>query len=428
MFCVDLFNEGVDVPDIDTVMFLRPTESATVFLQQLGRGLRHAEGKPCLTVLDFIGYANKRFRYDQRFRAIVGGTRREIKKHVERGFPLLPSGCSINLDRKAQNAILENIQASLGMGYRGLAEDLAVLGPATTLGEFLQKADIGLEDVYDSPGQCWTALRRQAGFAVGVGGDRRATFERAMSRLLHVDDFGRLDGLVEVLDQLDAHDAANWLQRDLFVLLRQAPQSLNQLPETWAELAADADILHELRELLGLLADQLRRISKPLRGRLASLPLRAHATFSLDEVMAAIDERDKKGAIRRLREGVFYSEALKADLLFVTLEKSEADYSPTTLYNDYPMSPTRFLWESQSNTHDETKVGRRYVNHARDGGEVVLFVRQKRKDARGMTEPYVCLGQATYAGHEGGRPMQIEWELSEAIPSWLYQEMKVVGG
>jgi superfamily II DNA or RNA helicase len=55
LFVVDIFNEGVDIPEIDTVLFLRPTESLTVFLQQLGRGLRLAEGKDCLTVLDFVG-------------------------------------------------------------------------------------------------------------------------------------------------------------------------------------------------------------------------------------------------------------------------------------------------------------------------------------------------------------------------------------
>src|ERR1019366_8982489 len=68
LFAVDLFNEGVDVPEIDTVLFLRPTESATVFLQQLGRGLRQSYGKSCLTVLDFIGNASQKFRFDQRYR------------------------------------------------------------------------------------------------------------------------------------------------------------------------------------------------------------------------------------------------------------------------------------------------------------------------------------------------------------------------
>src|SRR5205085_9070583 len=83
LFSVDLFNEGVDVPDVDTVLFLRPTESATVFLQQLGRGLRRSENKACLTVLDFIGDASRRFRFDRRYRAILGGTRKSIEREIE---------------------------------------------------------------------------------------------------------------------------------------------------------------------------------------------------------------------------------------------------------------------------------------------------------------------------------------------------------
>ena len=65
LFAVDLFNEGLDLPDVDTVLFLRPTESATIFLQQLGRGLRRTQTKAVLTVLDFVGYHRKEFRFDR---------------------------------------------------------------------------------------------------------------------------------------------------------------------------------------------------------------------------------------------------------------------------------------------------------------------------------------------------------------------------
>src|SRR5207302_7129431 len=87
LFTVDLFNEGVDVPEIDTVLFLRPTESTTVFLQQLGRGLRLADDKPCLTVLDFIGNQHTQFRFDLRYRALTGVTRRGLAREIARGFP-----------------------------------------------------------------------------------------------------------------------------------------------------------------------------------------------------------------------------------------------------------------------------------------------------------------------------------------------------
>src|SRR6185369_9149159 len=103
LFAADLFNEGLDLPDIDTVLFLRPTESATIFLQQLGRGLRRTRDKAVLTVLDFVGYHRKEFRFDLKLRSLTGHTRRGLEREIARGFPFLPSGCQIVMDEQAQS-------------------------------------------------------------------------------------------------------------------------------------------------------------------------------------------------------------------------------------------------------------------------------------------------------------------------------------
>ena len=92
----------MDIPEINTVMFLRPTESLTVFLQQLGRGLRLSEGKDCLTVLDFIGQAHAKYNFESKFAALLGNTERSVKEEIENGFPLLPKGCYIKLEKMAQ--------------------------------------------------------------------------------------------------------------------------------------------------------------------------------------------------------------------------------------------------------------------------------------------------------------------------------------
>ncbi len=139
VFAVDIFNEGVDVPEVDTVLFLRPTESATVFFQQLGRGLRLSEGKECLTAIDFVGHMHAKFRFDRRFRAILGGTRKQILREVEQGFPRLPPGCAIQLDREAQEAVIENIKETLGAGWKALVEDLRGFDGPVTLRRFLYR-------------------------------------------------------------------------------------------------------------------------------------------------------------------------------------------------------------------------------------------------------------------------------------------------
>ena len=99
IFVVDRYNEGVDIPQVNTVLFLRPTESATVFLQQLGRGLRLYPGKDCLTILDFIGQANKKYNFGMKFEAMVGKGRKSLRKHIDEGFSNLPRGCYIELEK-----------------------------------------------------------------------------------------------------------------------------------------------------------------------------------------------------------------------------------------------------------------------------------------------------------------------------------------
>jgi hypothetical protein len=333
VFSVDLFNEGVDVPDVDTVLFLRPTESATLFLQQLGRGLRRRPDKDCLTVLDFIGGAHRRFRFDARFRAIVGGTRQQIIRDVERGFPRLPSGCSIQLDRVAAEIVIDNIKVSLGRGDEGLVEDLRAIGRNVDLATFLNETGLDLEDVYARSGRSFTRLRRRAGLPTSPAQDAEVEerLERALARLLHVDDPARLAGYAAIVAATTASAAGeDPLARMLFAALGWMKRPLGEMSAEWDELPRAPAIADELRQLFSVLDDR-RGLTYPLDGRLASLPLQVHATYVLDEVMAAIDERDRNGCIRRLREGVYHAKALRADLLFVTLDKTEADYSPTTI-------------------------------------------------------------------------------------------------
>lgn len=138
LFVVDIFNEGVDIPEIDTVLFLRPTESLTIFLQQLGRGLRLAENKDCLTVLDFVGNTRPEYNFENKFRALIGKTATTVKKEIEDNFPHLPLGCSIVLEKKAKQVILENITAATSLNRNQLILKIQNFHHQTTLGLTLQ--------------------------------------------------------------------------------------------------------------------------------------------------------------------------------------------------------------------------------------------------------------------------------------------------
>ncbi len=127
VFSVDLFNEGVDVPTVDTVLMLRPTESPTLFLQQLGRGLRRSKGKTFCTVLDFVGTHRREFRFDRRYRALIGGTRRDIERAVQQGFPFLPAGCYMHLDAKASEIVLRSLRDAIPTRWPARVEELRVV-------------------------------------------------------------------------------------------------------------------------------------------------------------------------------------------------------------------------------------------------------------------------------------------------------------
>ncbi|PKN56359.1 MAG: DUF3427 domain-containing protein [Deltaproteobacteria bacterium HGW-Deltaproteobacteria-14] len=440
LFSVDLFNEGVDLPDVDTVLFLRPTESAVVFMQQLGRGLRRSRDKSCLTVLDFIGDAHRRFRFDARFRAILGGTRRSIQRQVEQGFPSLPSGCHIALDRQATKSVLDNLRHALGLGRRGLVDDLRQLVEDrgdVDLASFLAESGTDLEDLYGSSGGwCWTRLRREAGVSPPMAEDELSAawtvqVERGFARLLHLDDPWRLAGLRTLLaaDAPPEANADDALQRALFVLLGYMRRPLTALGQALDHLWAHEALRDELLQLLALLEDRARRLTFPLAPGPLAAPLHVHATYSLDEVMALVDERNTKGGVQRIQTGVYHLRQARTDLFFVTLEKSEQHYSPTTLYNDYPLSARRFHWESQSSCHAETSTGRRYTTLTRGADDqALLFVRQRRHDERGETMPYTLLGRCFYESHTGARPMQIVWSLEHPMPAAFYQEIKLAAG
>ena len=140
IFVVDIYNEGVDIPEVNTVLFLRPTESLTVFLQQLGRGLRLAENKECLTVLDFIGQANKKYNFEEKFAALLSNTTHSVSREIKEGFVSAPKGCYIQLEKIAAKYVLDNISASYdrtsGLVARAASSPRTPACPLT-LGNFL---------------------------------------------------------------------------------------------------------------------------------------------------------------------------------------------------------------------------------------------------------------------------------------------------
>src|SRR5690606_562235 len=165
LFSVDLFNEGIDIPEVDTLLMLRLTDSATLFLQQHGLRLHQSFGNAVCTVLVFVGHHRKEFRFDRRLRALLGGTRKQLIDQSESGFPFLPAGCHMELDPVASDIVIRNICESVPTQWRAKAEELRQLardGRSVSLAQFLRESGLEVDDIY-SNGRSWSELRAEAG-------------------------------------------------------------------------------------------------------------------------------------------------------------------------------------------------------------------------------------------------------------------------
>ena len=423
VFSVDLFNEGVDVPAVDTLLMLRPTDSPLLFLQQLGRGLRKSHGKTTCTVLDFVGQHRREFRYDRRFQALLGGSRAAVERQVAAGFPFLPAGCHMELDRVASERVLESIRRSVPTRWGEKAAELSALAREqadVSLDQFLRASGLDLDDVYAGD-RSWADLREAAGLEMPPAGPHEEVLRRACGRLLHVDDRERLDAWRRWLQRDVAPEVASLSERDQRLLRMLLVQLLDRVVPSTATVQTGATLLWahaavraELVQLFDVLTDRVSHVA-PSLDVLPRTPLRVHGRYSRLEILAATGTDDRV-RVPAWREGVRYVEPLKADLFVFTLDKTSGQFSPTTRYRDYALSRELIHWESQSGTRADSPTGRRYQQHTALGSHVLLFARLKADE-----RAFYFLGPGTYVRHEGETPMAVTWRLQHPLPGDLFQ-------
>ncbi|MFJ8658700.1 DUF3427 domain-containing protein [Streptomyces sp. NPDC093795] len=427
IFSVDLFNEGLDIPDVDTLLLLRPTSSATVFLQQLGRGLRRTENKAVLTVLDFIGQHRKEFRFEEQFRALTNLTRNRLLANIEHDFPQLPSGCQIILESKAKELIIENIRSQISVNVTQLAREVARYGELQ-LAEYLTESGRELKEIYRG-GNSWTGLLRRSGLlASGGGPEGEEALLKRVSAFLHVDDPRRVAVYTKLLaDDAPLYNELNELERSyarmLYFSLWPLGGGFSEYQEALDSLRPQHAFRDELRQVLAYALDRTDHVPVPLLGALADLPLTVHASYSREEILPALGQSFIGGFMPgHFREGVKWCEDIQTDALLITLEKDEKDFSPQTRYRDYALNDRLFHWESQNQTSETSPTGVRYQTHKENGSHVLLFVRRYKKTDVGGPQPWMLLGPAEYVDHKGSKPMGITWNLKHEIPAdvWTY--------
>nr|WP_306441784.1 DUF3427 domain-containing protein [Methyloversatilis sp. XJ19-49] len=429
---VDLYNEGIDLPMVDTLLLLRPTQSPVLFQQQIGRGLRLSPGKESCLVLDFVGQHRAEFRFDRLLSSLTGLSRRELVDGVENGFGSLPPGCHIHLQRQTREQVLQGLRSLTSQNWRRLKTELqtyaALRGRSSIqLADFLHDQALELEDIYRTgTGQSrsgWTSLKRDAGLFVAEPGPEEEYFSRRFGDLLHVDDPRRLDVMTAVGSRrgsspaLKAEDALG-VQMLAYQIDGRHEQAAGH--EAFLErLERHPAIAAELVELSALLQARSTLGAHPVPG-LEDTPLCLHAGYGAREILTAVGWLT---ASRRVpfQAGTLSLLSRKTELLFVTLDKSEG-YHDRIAYHDYAISAERFHWQSQNSAGPDTPGGQRYLESATNGWHFQLFVRPRKGEA------YRACGPVTLESAVGDRPMSIVWRLQTLLPARLFREFSVLRG
>ena len=439
LFVADLLNEGVDIPEVDTVLFMRPTDSLTIFVQQLGRGLRLCSrtNKECLTVLDFVGQYRREFRFADRLGAMLADPSASIKSQVESGFTALPPGCSITLERVAKERVLAHINAQVRGRREKLIESLKQLRErlerTPTQLEYIETTRLDPRVFYTGDERStWAGILQGAGLGGAIEEVRvLEPYIAPLRATASLTDRSLVEFGIAMLDVLErgAELSAGVLQdRRLQVLLVEFGQSVAGVLGLDAHAAA-ADVVGVLRSnaaLRGELRSLLRAVSS--RARTLSLspsvpipqrvPLALHHTYTRKQLFAGFGWE----AIWRTtpQSGVAWIEEHGAYIMLVTLEKDEESFTERTRYRNFAITPTQFHWQSQATARPERGDGMRIVQ-ARNGlGTMWLFVRRARKDDFG-TEPYAFMGAFRPTKIEGMLPMSVTGDLANAMPAEWFE-------
>ncbi len=423
IFVVDLYNEGVDIPEVNTVLFLRPTESLTVFLQQLGRGLRLCEGKDCLTVLDFIGQSHRKYRFDLKLNAILSGNFGSLKNEIENYFPHLPAGCNIQLEKQASKYILDNIKAAILHSKPQIVQSIACFerdtGKKLTLANFIEHHRLKLDDIYKR--SLWNRLCIEAGVRENVVIPNEEKLVKGLRRIQHIDDIEYIDRVRTWLtseniciDSLSLRDR-RYLTMCYYSLLKNQDGVLS-LEDSLDKFRCNHIVVDELLGLLKVRREQLANTTLKC-DVVNEMALRVHAQYTRDELLAGLGNWTFDNS-PDMREGVKYLRESNCDIFLITLIKNEKHYSPSTMYRDYAISENLFHWQSQSGTSDLSPTAQRYISHKKTGHNILLFIREYKTN-NGLSCPYYFLGPADYVSHNGSNPVNFIWKLRHKMPAHL---------
>lgn len=473
---VDMFNEGVDVPNIDTVMMLRPTESSTIWMQQFGRGLRLSPDKDRLRVIDYIGN-HRVFLTKARTLLKCGEGDRALALQLEllsSGQLAFPPGCEVTYELEALDLLRSLLRSSskgdaiegyyldfkLRFGARPTALDLfhAGFNPRSTghggWFDFVRdQEDLSAEEL--------RALSTFGDFLDLVATTRMTrSYKMLLLQALRLEDAlpGQL-GIEQLQRQFVTLAARNPVyRRDLSVPLaydREVRRLLEQHPINalvGARSSAGRSYFSydgerfgtNLPDAEGLRSTFLAMVDELIEWRLAEYLARGGDAEGDEEVTPSSDGTTPSASATAgpelwreyMREeipplfGLKFSTGSwnqgfvvqgKNVFLLATLDKS--DLQQDHKYDDGFLSPNRFRWQSQNRTTQRSTHGQ-IIRQALPGYAIHLLVRATKKRGQSAT-PFIYCGEVYFRDWNGEAPITVEWALRSPIPTHLLRTLKV---
>jgi len=430
LFTVDVFNEGLDIPEINLVMFLRPTESLTVFLQQLGRGLRHAPEKECLTVLDFVGQVHRRYRMDTKFRALLPKHRYAIDREVELDFPHLPPGCSIQLDRQSREYVLRNIRENLRNLTVQVPDRLQTFtsetGQELTFGNFIRYHEYEPEVLLAK--ESWSGWKAKVQFAPIPTDPDLVMLKKALIRVAFINgpkEAALLRNVISKVSQGAIAEAVALAGQSAMVVYyrlwgeKGSNLGISSFEDALQRLSKNPSILADLGEILNWSID-----SSEVSGLVPELPFpcpfELHAKYNGRVIQAAFGKVNI-ATTGQTGVGVFHFPEVKTYALLLTFQKTEKEFSPSTMYADYPISRELLHWESQANTAQYHSDGQNLIHHVERGYTILVFARDQKK-RNSISIPFTYLGPVEMVSYESERPIKMVWRLRYPMPVEMFED------
>ncbi|WP_124726878.1 DUF3427 domain-containing protein [Staphylospora marina] len=457
IFTVDIFNEGIDIPKCNLILFLRPTESPTVFMQQLGRGLRKTEGKEFVTILDFIGNCHKSFVIPL---ALSGQTnhrafdRDSLRIAVQHEFADLPGGSYVDLEPIAQKEILKRIE-QIKMDSNEMLKNLYEqfkkdLGRSPELIDFLYTENAPSVTFFIQKYGSWVKTKERMK-------DLSSFDEKLLQHPYGLEVVQRLEqmlplkwpyefillewamekGSITVEDVLSRLEKKFCLQLDKEKHMNRILRAMERCSQPYKKQSwsfgsvehevfnvdpsfvswlQDEQVLEYVRERIDYGLIEYRRGYQPERSLGDGQPFILYQNYTRNDVLVLSGSKDKEGS---WREGV----SCVGDhyFLFVNLNKGES-VAEHLKYKDYFIDPSHFHWQSQNQTSHESMRGKDYVLHKERGKHIHLFVRKFEK-MHGLTLPFMYLGEVDYVSSHGDKPMNITWRLHHTIPEHIFIDL-----